>query len=812
MRPTWLDPVAHDVSAAIRSCRRRPALTAIVLLTLAVGMGAVTAVFSVANAVLLRPLPYRDADRLVVVWEDGSRRGGSARTNVASSNFVDWRDETRTFEGLAIVRNATLTLTGLSEAHSPLVHRVSANYFDVLGAAPLLGRTFVRGEDVGRAAPVVLLSYGLWKSRFAGDPAVVGRSLLLDDVAHTIVGVMPRDFYSVNFFPTQPELWVPLSLEEIGLERRVRRFLVIGRLKSGVTLSEAGSDLNSVAASLASRYPDTNRDWAVNPVPIRDQVVGDFRRPVVLLLLAAALVLAIACFNIANILLAQQAERSRDLAVRLSLGGSRARMFGQMLLESLVLAVGGGCLGLLVATVIAQPLASLVPAGAGVPFLDDVTIDARVATFAFVLCWVTGLLFGLVPSRLAFRTDLERTLRQDGRSSTGSAQSHRFRQGLVVAEIGLSVALVLGEGLVLRTFENLRSFDPGFRPSGVVTMTTALRGPGYAQPAQRSTFFQRVLAEVRQIPAVTAVSMISSIPPVSDFASARFAVTGASHAPGHEPHGAALRAGAGYFETLGIPIVDGRAIDERDTVDGAPVVVVSKELARRWLQGRSAVGALIRLDGQAVDRQVVGVVGDVVSAGRDPSPQPVLYVPFHQSTTAEMVLVIRVAPGGEGVAREARRRILALDRTLPVYDVRTMDDVLSEARWVSRFTMTLLGAFALLSLLLVAAGTYGVLSFLVTQRQREFAVRQALGASRRDILAMVLGRGAWLALAGSALGLAMFAWARTLLSTLLFGVSSFDLAISASAVALMVGITLLACLVPARRAMRTSPAAALRGR
>ena len=742
MIPFSLEALLQDVKTALRACMRRPALSVIIVLTLATGMGVVTAVFSVVNAVLLRPLAYRNPDRLMVLWEDGSRRGGSAKTNVASSNFLDWRDQVRTFDALAIVRNVTLTLTSLREPYSPLVHRVSANYFDVLGTPPLMGRTFVKGEDIGQPAPVVVLSYGLWQSHFGGDPNVVGRSLLLDDVAHTIVGVMRREFYSVNFFPSQPELWVPLSLDQIGLERNIRRFLVVGRLKDRVTPSEARADLNTIAAGLATKYPETNTDWGINAMPIREQVVGDFRRPVVLLLLAAGLVLMIAAFNVANLLLAQGADRARDIAIRLTLGGPAIRIFRQLLIESLVLAIAGGILALVLAALVAQPLVSLVPKGAGVPFLDSVSIDGRVAAFALALGTLTGLLFGLAPSRQAFTADLQRTLRQNGRSAAGGVLDHRLRQALVIAEIALSVALVMGASLLVRTFDNLRKFEPGFKAQNVVSMTTALRGANYQQPSQRAEFFRSLTADAAQLPGVTAVSAVSSLPPIDNFASIRFTRAGEASAPGNEPYAVAVKVSPAYFTTMGIPVIEGRANDDRDRATAPPVVLVSQALARRWFPGENPVGRLLRIDGQNAPRQIVGVVGDVMSAGVDPTPQPVVYIPYEQGITPEMTLVIRAAGDIGGVTRAARRLVLAKDRTLPVFDVRTLEAVLNESRWVSRFTMTLLGIFAALSLSLVAAGTYAVLSFIVSQRRQEIGLRIALGATHGSVLRMVLGRGA----------------------------------------------------------------------
>jgi putative ABC transport system permease protein len=805
-----------DVRVALRSLRRRPAFTAMAVLMLALGIGANTAMFSVVDAVLLRSLPYGDPDSLVVVYADGSARGQGRHLATTPGDFLDWRNESHVFAGLTALHNESRRITSVEAPVVPLVHAVTANYFDVLGVEPLLGRGFRPGEDEPGRDDVVILSYGLWQSVFGGDPGVVGRRIALDGRQHTVVGVMGREFYSAHLFAVQPGLWVPMPLADSRQNRERRDLMVYGRLAAGTSLAAAQAAMTALGAEIAREYPDSDDGWGMSLVPLRTHVVGRFSRTGAILLAAVGLVLLIACANAANLSLARATERAQEVAMRAALGASRLRIARQLLTESLILSLTAGALGALLARFGAGPLARLIPAQAGVPFLDRVAVDGRVLAFTLVIAVVSGVLFGLAPSRHAAHLDLVEALREGGRG-TSPARVRRLREALVVGEVALAVVVVSAAGLVLRTFAGLREIDPGFDAAHVLKLRTSLRGEHFRSAAARIAHFDELKRRLASLPGVASVSAVSfEPPPVGDggavFGAVRLAFPG-------EPDTSAAAATAiarpimpDYFETMGIPMLEGRSITGADTPDGPRVAVISECMARRDFGGLDPLGRTFSVDGPGqMPMRVVGVVGDVITAGTDPSPAPAFYTPYTQSPLSVMSVVMRVPKGDPtGPAREAERMAWSLSPDTNVYAVETLDRQIDDLNWRTRFGAILLGAFAVLALLLGMLGIYAVVSYSVLQRRSEIALRMALGARARDVLAMVVAGGLRLVLFGLVVGLAASLAATRALSGFLYGVSPGDPATMAGVCLLLLVVATGACLGPALHASRLDPQAALR--
>ncbi len=803
---------AADVRFAFRSLRRRPAYSAMAIGILALGIGANTAIFSIVDAVLLRALPYADAPSLVVVFADGSARGQSSRLGTTAADFLDWREQGDVFSGLAALRNESRRLTTVDTPVVPLVHAVTADYFDVLGAKPILGRGFAPGEDEPGRDDVVILSYGIWQTAFGGDPGIVGRPIGLDGRPHTVVGVMGPDFWSAHVFSTQPGLWVPMPLQALRDERTTRDLLAYGRLLPGRSVASAQAALSGVAARLAKEHAETNDRWGISLVPLRQHAVGAFSRTGTLLLAAVGLVLLMACANVSNLTLARATERAREVAVRTALGAGRGRIFRQLLTESLVVALLGGALGAALAHLAVGPMARLIPVQAGVPFLDRVAVDGRVLAFTFVLSVLAGVVFGLLPSRQAARQDLVQVLREGGRGL--AAPTRRLRETLLVAEVALAVVVVFAAGLMLRTFAGLQSVAPGFDADRVLKLRTSLRGEDFQSPAARLAHFEELTRRLQAVPGISSVSAVSFEPPIlaGAFGAVRIALPDSPDTAAGAPSAVSRAVLPDYFETMGIPVLAGRAVTRDDRADARRVAVISQTMVRRYFAGGDPRGRTFAVYGpRSVPLEVVGVVGDVMTAGTDPAPQPIFYTPYAQNPLPVMSVVMRVASAdARAPAREAERIAWSLAPNTNVYAVETLAARIADLNWSARLAALLLGAFASLALLLGAAGIYAVVSYTVFQRRGEIGVRMALGARASDVVRMVLGGGLRLALLGLALGAAASLALTHGLAGFLYGVAPNDPATLAAVALLLLTVAAAASLLPALRASRVDPQVALR--
>ncbi|MBK5255762.1 MAG: ABC transporter permease [Vicinamibacteria bacterium] len=804
-----------NVRLASRSLLKRPAFSGMAVVILALGIGANTAIFSVVNAVLLRSLPYGDPSSLVAVFADGTARGQGGRLPITAGDFAWWRDRANTFTGLAAMRNDARRITSVETPVVPLAHAVSANYFDVLGSRPALGRGFVTGEDEPGRSDVVVLGYGLWHSVFGADPEIVGRKIDLDGEPHTVVGVMGPDFYSAHLFAVQPGIFFPKAFSLLRDDHGTRDVVVYGRVRAGESVAAAQAEMTAITKSLAAEHPETNDRWGAAVIPIRELAVGPFGATGSILLAAVSLVLLIACANVANLTFSRASERSLEMALRVALGASRRRIISQLMTESLLLSLAGGAVGALLAFLAADPLARLIPAQAGVPFLDRVGVDGSVLAFTLLLSVVSGLLFGLFPAREATRVDLAEVLREGGRSQV-SSRGRRFRNGLVVAEVALAVVVATGAGLMLRTIGGLQTVKPGFDAGRLLSLRTSLRGDDFAAPAARRVHFEELKRRLEALPGIASASATSFEPPMpvaGVFGGARLSIPGFSDDSASPTSAVSNTVMPDFFETLGIPLIKGRGITKNDQADSRRVVVINQAMVDRFFPGVDPLGRSFALHGPGQPQmEIVGVVGNVITAGTDPTPRPVFYAPYAQNPIPVMTVVMRVPQGDPlALAREAEKTAWSLSRSTAVYFVRSMDNRMADLNWQPRFGALLLGGFAALALLLGGVGIYAVISYTVLQRQAEIGLRMALGARASEVLAMVLKGGLRLTAKGLLGGLIASLVVTRVLDGFLYGVSPNDPATLVSVCVLLLGVAASACLVPAIRASRVLPSAILRG-
>jgi putative ABC transport system permease protein len=795
-----------DLRHAARRLRRSPGFTLLAVLTIGLGVGATTVMFSAVHGVLIKPLPYPEPDRLVMVR--GATRAQPGRAGVISyPDFRDWRDASRSFETMAALRTADVTLAQAGGPERIEGARVTGGFFQVLRVAPAVGHLWPAEVDQPPGQPVAVLGDGLWR-QLGADPTLVGRSLILSGQPHTVVGVLPAGFRPPREIE-RAEVFVPLALDGPALEERGNRSLVaIGRLRSDVPLSQARAELAAIALRLEKDHADNTGHGAMVE-SLHADTVGELRRPLLVLLGAAAFVLLIACTNMANLVLPRALARRREVAIRAALGAKRSRLVRQLLTESLLLGMIGGAAGLALAHWGLAALVSLAPAGT--PRLPDIALDGRVLWFSLALSLATGVAFGLAPALSASRTPVLVALHDSGRSP-GLAR-HPAARLIVVAEIALSLVLMAGAGLLLESFRRLMSVDPGFDPDRVLTLAVSLPDARYIRPDQRAAFYADLLERARTLPNVISAAAITPPPGRGGDIATRFIVEGQpAPAAGQKPRAEYRAVTAGYFATMRIPLKKGRTFDARDRRETRAVAVVNETLARQVFPGQDPLGQRIRI-GVGTDPsdphvfEIVGVVGDVrVSI---PAP-PEIYVPHLQQSWPWMSLVVRTSGEPGSLAGALRRQVAALDPELSVYNVRPLAELLSDALAARRLVMALLGGFALLGLALATVGVYGVLSQSVERRRAEIGVRLALGADSGDVLRMVLGQAARLAAAGVTLGLiAAFALTRVL-QGLLFGVSATDPATFAAVAAVLAAAAMLASYLPARRAARLDPAAVLR--
>ncbi|HYM11188.1 MAG TPA: ABC transporter permease [Bryobacterales bacterium] len=810
----------QDFRFALRTLMKTPRFTAAAAITLALGIGANTAIFSVVEAVLLRPLPYRDPSRLVVVMESSVRHGGSIPA--APANFFDWRQQSTVFDSIAAAEawGGTFTVPqgqpGRPE-QIPGLH-VTTDLFGALGVPPLLGRTFSAEDGLPGNRRVLVLSYRLWQRRFGGDPSVIGKTIQLTGENYTVLGVMPPGFRFAPFWQTEAEFWAPLDYTPAREhDRRGNSLRVFARLKPGVTLEQARSEMRGIARRLEQQYPRTNTDSTARVTPLQEMTVGSVRPALLILAGAVAFILLIACANVANLMLARATARRREIAVRLALGASRFRLIRQLLAESMLLAVAGGATGLLLAWWGIHALIATTPdiARFGLPRQQGIGIDGTVLAFTCLLSLATGVMFGFAPALQASKTDLNASLKEGGRAPMGGART-RLRSALVVSEIALASMLLAGAGLLIRSFQKLHSIDPGFRPRNVLTLAVSAAGSPHAGVVQRAAFYHRLVEQAAAIPGVQSASAVNHIPLAGDLWTNDFTIEGRpAPRPGSEPSAVYRVVLPDYFRTMGIALLEGRDFTERDTGNAPAVILINQALARRFWPGEDPLGKRMKLggaDSQSSWLTIVGVVRDVKQWGWADKPGNEMYLPYYQTASpqAYTTLVVRAAADPAMLVKALPAAIWSLDKDLPISGLASMEDIVSNSMWQPRFSMLLLGSFAAVALLLASVGIYGMMSYAVSQRTHEIGIRMALGARPRDVLTMVIRQGAALAAIGLALGLAGSLVLTRLLSSLLYQVSTTDPPTFAAISALLAAVALAASYLPARGATKVDPLAALR--
>jgi putative ABC transport system permease protein len=795
-----------DLRYGARLFRKSPLFTVIAVATLALGIGANAAIFSVVDAVMIRALPFADPDRLVVLWEDVSF-AGIPKNTPSPGNYNEWRRLNRSFEDIAATRGATASLTGDGEPEQVLGRLVAANFFSVLGVAPQRGRTFTDEED-RTGAPVVSISHGLWQRRFGGDAAIVGRTILMNDNRYEVIGVMPRSFVFRN---REIDYWRPMHLSPAQAADRGSHYLnVVGRLKPGVSLEAMRDDLQSVTRRMQELYP-TSRGLAIIALPVKEDMLGNIGLELIVLMAAAVAVLLIACANLASLLLSRAAGRRGELAVRAALGASRSRLVRQLMIEGLMLSIAGGLLGIALVPIGRELLASLTPAG--LPASNGSPVDLRMVAFMFSLAIATGLIFSLAPALQAGRNSLADALHSQARSAVGGG-NRLTRDALVVLQIGAAVVLLAATGLMIRTLANLRAIEIGFRPERLLTMQTILPTPKYADPVKRVAFFERAVATVRALPGVERAAFAFSPPFTTQGNTTSFRIEGVPDTP-DRINDAMFRSGTpDYLALLGAQVVDGRLIDERDGGDAPRVVVINETLARVFFPNQSPLSHRMQF-GRNTNPfyTIVGVVHDIRERGYEPSMKPAVYLSIAQAPEIWAIpdhLVVRTRGNPTDVAESARRAIMSVDPAQPVTAVRSMEEIIDLEVADRHQNMMLLGVFAGLALVLATLGLYGLLAYAVAQRSREIGLRIALGATAREVVTMVAVRGLMLAAAGLALGVAG-GWAATrAMTSVLYGVQPTDPSTFAAVVMLLGTVAVVACLVPAARAARVDPMVVLR--
>ena len=803
----WPEQLWRDVCYGLRGLRRSPGFTAVAIIALALGIAANSAIFTAVDAILLRPLAYRDSERLVAILNHG-------RGPVAPANFADWKAQSRSFDNMGAAEYWTPDLTGSDLPEKLWALRVSADLLPLLGIPPALGRFFTPGEDQPGHELEVILGYSLWQRHFGGDRNVLGRRMQLDKNTYTVVGVMPAGFRFAPFWATRAELWAPLALGQRASRRGGNSLRVFARLKAGITLDQAREEFAAITAGLERQYPGTNRDQRI--VPLKERVVGEIRPALVTLLCAVGFVLLIACANVAHMLLARSSARAHEVSVRAALGASRAQLLRQFLAESATMAMLGGTVGLLLAYWGVRAMVRFGPPGT--PRLETLSLDWRVAGVTLALSLATGILFGLAPALQASGQNSAESLKEGGRSSNGAARQ-RVRGLLVISEFALSLMLLIGAGLMLRSFVALQAIDPGFRPDHLLTMVLSVGGSQDAGSERAPEFYQGALERVRTIPGVASAGMTNHLPIAGDLWGLPFWIDGRPVAhPGEEPDGAFRLALPGYLETMKIPVLRGRGIEAGDTKGASDVVVINEYMAQRYWPGENAIGKRFTLDNPSSSRPpawltVVGIVKNAVRADWAAPPEEEFFLPYLQHRDAMghyITLVIRTRGDPTALSRAVETAVWQIDRHVTISEVQTMDAVVEQANAAARFNMALLAVFATVATVLSAVGIGGVMSYAATRRRREIGIRMALGARPAEILRLITGEGMVLALCGTAAGIGGALALTRLIARLLYGVQPVDLLTFITVTLLLTAVALAACLIPAFRAAHISPVAALR--
>jgi predicted permease len=815
----FLETSFQDIRLGMRMLVKNPGFTFVAVLTLALGIGANAAIFSVVNAVLLRPLAYKDSDRLVTLLHDGS-------DPVSAANYIDWRDQSHSFEAMAAAEGWSANLTGVDSPEHIVGLKVTQNLFPMLGAEPQLGRLFLAEEDRKGSEHETILSYRLWQRRFGGDGSVVGKIIKLDGQQYTIVGVMPRDFKFAPFWSTHAELWVPMAFGERIHNRGGNSLRVFARLWPGVSLAQARAEIAAVTARLERQFPGTNRDVTVTP--LIEQVVGRIQAPLLVLLGAVGFVLLIACANVAHMLLARSAVRQKEIAVRAALGAPRIRVIRQFLTENLLLTAMGAFAGLLLAIWGTHALVALSPAD--IPRVETVTIDARVVLFLLGVSVLTSVAFGLAPAMQVSAVNLSDVLKEGGRGGSEGIRRNRLRSFLVASEFALALMLLMGAGLMIRSFFALEAVDPGFNPHNVLSMIVSVAGSSEAEPNSRAIFYQQLLERVRALPGVESAGGINHLPLAGDMWGWPFMIEGRPKPrPGESPNAVYRIATPGYFQTMKLPLLRGRGISTSDNAGAPGVVIINEEAARTYWPGQDPLGQRISFDsGEAGSPTWLTVIAISKNAKQEDwatPPFPEVYLAAFQNRDflgvagphaeaglhmSYITLVVRTARDPGALTSTVKSAVWSFDRNLPISEVLTMDGVVADANAQPRFEMLLLAMFAAVALVMAAVGIYGVMSYSVSRRTHEIGIRISLGASRNDVFRLVLRQGMLLTLAGLGAGIAGALLLSRLMAKVLYGVPPTDPITFASVAILLAGVALFATWLPARRAMRVDPMIALR--
>jgi putative ABC transport system permease protein len=816
-----MNTLLQDLRYGARMLLKNRGVTAIAVMTLALGIGANTAIFSVVNAVMLRPLPYKNPDRVVSLWESVPQHG---RWRVTPANFLDWRKQSTLFEDMAAFGASTMTLTGTVEPEQMLGTRASEGYFAVLGVEPILGRSFLSEEYEPGKGRVVILGHGFWQRRFGGDSKIINTAITLDGASYTVTGVMPPGIYPVwptvsgriSFDQNEAQFWIPMSFNAQWAAVRTAHVLgVVGRLKSGVTIEQARAEMNTIGARLEQEYV-ANKGEGILVNQFMNEVVGNARPALLTLLGAVGLVLLIACANIAGLLLAQHAGRSKEIAIRAALGAGRARLVRQFFLEGLLLSIMGTATGIALAMLGVDLMLKIMPSQ--LPRLSQTQLDVRVLAFTLLLSFITCLVFGLVPAWYASKPDLQVTLEHGSRTSGSGVLRQRFRQSLVVFQIGMAFMLVIGAGLLMKSFWRLREVDPGFKPENVLSLSLTLPQSKYAEAQKVSAFYNELLERISGLPGVDAAAVAYDHPLQSNWVDS-FTIEGKpAPAPGESSSANFNPVSWNYFRAVGARVISGRQFTAQDDQDHPGVVIVNQAFVRRYFPNEQALGQRLRLSPPAriwnnqrlTSFEIIGIAGDVKSGGLNAESEPSYYVPAAQAPLQDMVVLVRTSGDPTALAPAIRKEVWAMDANQPISNINTMEKIVAESIAQPRLSMLLMGLFGALALILAAVGIYGLLSYAVTQRTQEMGIRMALGAKTSDVLKLILTQGMTLALIGVAIGLiGSFALTR-LLAGLLFGVTPTDAVTFISVSVVLIGVALLACYFPARRATKVDPLMALR--
>ena len=815
----------QDLLYGARMLRKSPAFTLVAILTLALGIGANTAIFSIVYAVVLRPLPYLNPQQLVMVWETDTNRKLD-RGTAPPADFLDWRSQNQVFQHMAAYQPWFFNLTGTGLPEQVWGVHVSPGFLPMLGVKPVLGRSFRPDEEQPGHDQVVILSHGVWERHFGGDPNLVGRTITIDEKPYTVVGVLPAGFELMGHAYPQLDLWMPLSFAPSEIRRDNPSLIVFARLKDGYSLAQARADMDTISSRLAAAYPATNQSTGSNVVSMHDEMERNVGDPLLVLLAVVGLVLLVACANVANLMLSRAAGRQREVAIRSALGARRIRLVGQLLTESVLLGLLGGACGLFFAYGGFRLLPLILPpAGTAgeIPRANWIGLNFPVLVFTLAIAILTGVIFGLVPALQFSKTDLTESLKESGRSATGGVQSRTTRNALVVVEVALSLILLIGAGTLIRGLETILNRNMGFDPKNVLSFQVWLSDSRYPAAPQTRDFFQQAIERMRSLPGVKSASAIDYLPLTGWTDLTNLDIDGRTAPSPKEKFLASYRViDAQYFQTMQIPLISGRYFTDADTEDAPPVGIINQALAKKYWSGQNPIGQRVRVHlmesksapyrpaANAAWITIVGVVGDLKDRYLAKMDPEAIYLPYTQVPSRLMYMVLRTAALPGPLATSARQAIFSLDKNQPITEMKSMEQRLSEVMSSEELNAKLLSFFAFLALVLAAIGIYGVISYGVAQRTHEIGIRMALGAQPRDVVRLIVGQGVRLTLAGMALGLIGAYVLTTVLAGLLFGVKSIDLPSSLVAIVLLGIVALSACYIPARRATRVDPLTSLR--